>query len=140
MNWLLLNSRRYYHDKLWIFSLRLSFTVKFIHLALLIANSVSLKHDSLRQCFSWSVLAKELKNYFCLHCFVKFLAVHVLLLSCFSHVDSVRPCGLQPAMLLCPSNSLGKSTGAGCPMDPPWILPTQGSNPGLLHCRQILYG
>ena len=42
--------------------------------------------------------------------------------------------GLQPARLLCPWDSPGKNTGLGCQ-----DLPTQGWNPGLLHCRQILY-
>ena len=33
----------------------------------------------------------------------------------------------------------GKSTGVGCHFFLQEIFPTQGSNPGLLHCRQILY-
>ena len=33
----------------------------------------------------------------------------------------------------------GKNTGAGCHVLLQGILPTQESNPGLLHCRQILY-
>ena len=45
--------------------------------------------------------------------------------------------GLQTSRLLCPSNSLGKSTGLGCHALLQSIFPTQGSNPGLLHCRQI---
>ena len=32
-----------------------------------------------------------------------------------------------------------KNTGAGCHFRPQGIFPTQGSNPGLQHCRQILY-
>ena len=28
--------------------------------------------------------------------------------------DSVRPCGLYPARLLCPWGSPGKNTGVGC--------------------------
>ena len=35
--------------------------------------------------------------------------------------------------------SPGKNTGAGCHTLRQGIFPTQGSNPGLLHCRQILY-
>ena len=34
----------------------------------------------------------------------------------------------------------GKSTGVGCHVLLQGIFPTQGSNPGLLHCRWILYG
>ena len=36
-------------------------------------------------------------------------------------------------------NSPGKCTGMGCHALLQGIFPTQGSNPGLLHCRQILY-
>ena len=36
-------------------------------------------------------------------------------------------------------DSLGKNTGAGCHALLQSIFPTQGSNPGLLHCRWILY-
>ena len=39
----------------------------------------------------------------------------------------------------CPRDSLGKNTGVGCPFLLQKIFPTQESNPGLLHCRQILY-
>ena len=36
-------------------------------------------------------------------------------------------------------NSLDKNTGVGCHSLLQGIFPTQGSNPGLLHYRQILY-
>ena len=36
-------------------------------------------------------------------------------------------------------DSPGKSTGAGCHAFLQGIFPTQGSNTGLPHCRQILY-
>ena len=36
-------------------------------------------------------------------------------------------------------DSPGKNTGMGCPALLQGIFPTQGLNPGLLHCRQILY-
>ena len=42
-------------------------------------------------------------------------------------------------MLFCPWNSPGKNTGVGCHSFLQEIFPTQGSNLGLLHCRQILY-
>ena len=38
-----------------------------------------------------------------------------------------------------PWDFLGKSTGVGCPFLRHGIFPTQGSNPGLPHCRQTLY-
>ena len=36
-------------------------------------------------------------------------------------------------------DSLGKNTGVGCDALLQKEIPTQGSNPGLLYCRQILY-
>ena len=41
--------------------------------------------------------------------------------------------------LLCPWDSPGKNTGVGCHFLLQGIFPTQELNPGLLHCRQILY-
>ena len=49
--------------------------------------------------------------------------------------DSLQLHGLQPASHLCPWNSPGKDTGVGC--HSPLFL-TQGSNLGLLHCRQVI--
>ena len=37
------------------------------------------------------------------------------------------------------TNSPGKNTGVRCHFLLQGIFPTQGSNPGLLHCRQFLY-
>ena len=42
-------------------------------------------------------------------------------------------------MLLHPRDFPGKSTGVGCHFLLQRIFPTQGSNPGLPHCRQTLY-
>ena len=53
--------------------------------------------------------------------------------------DSLRPHGLQPARPLCPWNSPGQNTGVGSRSLFQGIFPTQGLNPGLPHCRQILY-
>ena len=50
-----------------------------------------------------------------------------------------RPHGLWYAGLLCPWNSPGKNTGVGSHSLLQGIFPIQGSNPGLPHCRQILY-
>ena len=44
-----------------------------------------------------------------------------------------------PARLLCPWNFPGKNTGVGGHSLLQEIFPTQASNSGLLHCRQILY-
>ena len=45
----------------------------------------------------------------------------------------------DPTRLLCPWDSPGKNTGVGCHFFLQGISPTQGSNLGLLYCRQILY-
>ena len=48
--------------------------------------------------------------------------------------NPVRPCGLQPARLLCPWGSPGKNTGVGCHALLQGVFPTQGSkNLCLLH-------
>ena len=39
-------------------------------------------------------------------------SIHVC--ACSVTSDSLQPCGLQPARLLCPWDSLGKNTGMGC--------------------------
>ena len=48
--------------------------------------------------------------------------------------DSLRPRGLYS-----PCNSLSKNTGVGSLSLLQGIFPTQGSDPGLPHCRWILY-
>ena len=48
-------------------------------------------------------------------------------------------CDPMDTRLLRPWDFLGKSTGVGCHFLLQGIFPTQGSNPGLLHCRQTLY-
>ena len=56
--------------------------------------------------------------------------------------DSLQPHGLQPARLLCPWNSPGKNTEAGCHFLFQGIFSTQRSNLRLLSLlprRQILY-
>ena len=60
-------------------------------------------------------------------------------LSCSVTSNSLRPHGLQPARLLRPWDSPGRNTGVGCHALLQGIFPTQGSNPGLLHWRWILY-
>ena len=44
-----------------------------------------------------------------------------------------------PSRFLCPWDFPGKNTGVGSCSLLQGIFPTQGSNRGLLHCRQILY-
>ena len=59
--------------------------------------------------------------------------------SCSVVSSSLRPHGLWPTRLPCPWDFPGKSTGVGCHFLLQRIFPTQGSNPGLHHCRQTLY-
>ena len=49
------------------------------------------------------------------------------------------PDSLQPHGLYSPWNSPAQNTGVGSLSLLQGIFPTQGLNPGLLHCRQILY-
>ena len=54
--------------------------------------------------------------------------------SCLTLCDPLRPHGLY-----CPWNSPGQNTGVGSLSLLQQIFPTQESNPGLPHCRRILY-
>ena len=54
--------------------------------------------------------------------------------SCSGMLDS-----LQPQRLYSPWNSPGQNAGVGSLSPLQGIFPTQGLNPGLQHCRQILY-
>ena len=65
------------------------------------------------------------------------MLLYVLGNQCESHSvvsDSLRPHGPYS-----PWNSPSQNTGAGSCSLLQWIFPTRGSNPGLLHCRSILY-
>ena len=61
---------------------------------------------------------------------------------CVSHSvvsDSLPPHGLGPTRLLCSWDFPGKNTGLGCHFLLQGVFLTQGLNPGLPHCSQILY-
>ena len=73
---------------------------------------------------------------------VPILPTHLCVCVCVSRSvmsTPVGPHGLQPAKLLCPWDSPVKDTREGCHSLLQGIFSTQGSNPGLLHGRQILY-
>ena len=53
--------------------------------------------------------------------------------------SSVRPYRPELTRPLCLWDSPGKNTGVGCHFLLQGIFLTRGSNPGLLHCRRILY-
>ena len=88
----------------------------------------------------WWLLSPFIKN------FVVLVNYSILCAKSLQSYPTVQPHGLQPASLLCPWDSPGKNTGVGChalfkgtfhPRDQ-MIFPTQRSNLGLPHCRQIL--
>ena len=61
--------------------------------------------------------------------------------SCSVVSDSLQPHGATGELtrLLCPWDSPGKNSAVGNHSQLQGIFLTQGSNPGLLHCRHILY-
>ena len=59
---------------------------------------------------------------------------HYLSASCSLMSDSLQLCGLYS-----PWNSPGQKAGVGSHSLLQGLFPTQGSNPGLPHCRWILY-
>ena len=61
------------------------------------------------------------------------------MLGCSVMPNSLQSYELQPASLLCLWDFKGKNTGVSRHSLLQGIFPTQESNPGLLHCRQILY-
>ena len=61
------------------------------------------------------------------------------MLGCFSHVRLCNPIDHGPPVSSVPGILHARITEVGCPFLLQKIFPTQGSNLGLLHCRQILY-
>ena len=81
-------------------------------------NGCQISHSNVCQCF-----------FFC------FIDGVVVVVQSLSRVQLLGP----PARLLCPWDSPGKNTGVGSHSLLQGIFLTQGSNTGLLYCRQILY-
>ena len=74
---------------------------------------------------------------------LKYCLIHCLTQSKHSRVKSEAKVA-QSCLTLCdpidyPWNSPGQNTGVGTLSLLQGIFPTQGLNPGLLHCRQIVY-
>ena len=62
------------------------------------------------------------------------------ILSSYSDIYSESPSVVSDTLQSCgPWNSPGQNTGMCCLSLLRGIFPTQGSNPGLLHCKQIIY-
>ena len=68
--------------------------------------------------------------------FLRIVCVCLVSQSCPTLCD---PMDCSPPGSSVHGDSPGKNTGVGCHALFRGIFPTQGSNPGLLHCRQILY-
>ena len=65
--------------------------------------------------------------------------ISLVLCSFLSRVQLLWPHGLWPTRLLCPWDPPGKNAGVGSYSLLQGIILTQRLNPGLPHCRQILY-
>ena len=76
--------------------------------------------------FNWRIIAL----YYC----VGFCCTSMWISSKYTYITSL----LSPPGS-CPWDSPDKNTGVDCHSLPQRFFPTQGSNPGLLHCRRILY-
>ena len=83
-----------------------------------------------------STLQNQTIELYALHCKRPLKTLLRVSQSCPTLCDPMD-CG--PARLLRPGDSPGKNTGVGCHSLLQGIFLTQGSNPGLPHCRQILY-
>ena len=86
------------------------------------------------KCFLFYYICKKVLDQMSLVS-IKWKKVKVKVKSC----PTLRPCELKPTRLLRPWDSSGKNTGVGCHLLLQGNFPTQGSNPGPLHCRQTLY-
>ena len=75
---------------------------------------------------------------YCEHFFLVFFFFFFFFFPIFKS-RSVMSDSLRPHELYSPWNSSGHNTGVGSHFLLQAIFPTQGSNPGLLHCRWILY-
>ena len=113
-------------------------------------SAVNLGEWQGRSCFPYNSVSRDLwLSCFCLHFGFDWKVLlsrslwGQLLIKCVlapqSYPTLCNPMDYSPTSLLCPWGSPGKKTGVGCHSLFQGISTTQGSNPGLLHCRQILY-
>ena len=71
--------------------------------------------------------------------FFSFIFIVKVKVESLSRVRLCDPMDSSLQQALCPWDFLGESTGVGCHFLLQGIFPTQASNPGLPHCRQMLY-
>ena len=65
--------------------------------------------------------------------------MHICIYTIHTKVKVAQSCPTLCDFMDCPWNSPGQNTGVGSLSLLQGISPTQGSNPGLTHCRWILY-
>ena len=65
--------------------------------------------------------------------------LHCTMLSCLVALTLCNPMDYSPPGSSIHGDSPGKNAGVGCHALLQGIIPTQGSNAGLLHCRRILH-
>ena len=86
--------------------------------------------------FLLNVFKNTIQFYIYVHLFC---TKHVCSVSHSVMSNSLQPHWLYSVRLFCPWNSPGENSGVGCHSLLQGIIQTQGLNPGLLHCRQIVY-
>ena len=86
--------------------------------------------------FYWSITALQPYVSFC--CTMKYIS-YLLCLAAQSCPTLGDPMNCSPPGSSILGDSLGNNTGVGCHALLQGIFPTQGLNPGLPHCRWILY-
>ena len=74
----------------------------------------------------------------CIHIHIVHIYAELCLVA-LSRLTLCDPTDCSPAGSSAHRDSLGRNTGMNCHALFSGSIPTQGSNPGLLHCRQILY-
>ena len=95
------------------------------------------------ECISWRVSVKKYMNskgFLLLQLQIQrsYSFCCVLFLVAQSYLTICDPIDCSPPGSSVHGDSSGKNTGVGCHALLQGIFPTQGSNPGLLHCRWIL--
>ena len=87
----------------------------------------------------WTIMTNtDISKWFQLDIIVRFSENYVTVVVIQS-CPTLQSHGLSPTRLLCPWNSPGKNTWVDYHFLLQGIFPTQGSNLGPLHCRQIRY-
>ena len=94
-------------------------------------SNISRMQNEIQRC--WTSFLKRI-NMWSRHYTPSYIYLQSESESCWVMSDSLRPHGLYS-----PWNSPAQNTRLGSISLLQGIFPTQGSNPGLLHCRQILY-